>query len=81
MSAHLNPILSPSDLDLVGLKYHLAPYWLEEIALLIGDGASDAEILTELQTPDAGDHTTARTIPLTVEQCNTLFSEVRELVM
>jgi hypothetical protein len=71
---------APIDLDLVGSKYHIAPYWLEEIALLMRAGVSDAEILAQIQTPDHGDHTVAHTIPLTVGQCSVLFAEMKELL-
>jgi hypothetical protein len=79
MSA-FDPTPTPSELDLVGSKYNLAPYWLEEIVLLLRAGASDAEILDAIQTPDDGDHTTARTIPLTAAQCTVLFAELKELL-
>jgi hypothetical protein len=80
MSA-LDPTPSLSDLDLIGSKYNHAPYWLEEIVLLLQAGASDAEILAQLRTADSGDHTTAQTLPLAAEQASLVFAELRELLI
>jgi hypothetical protein len=76
----LDPTPTPSDLDLVGSTYHLAPYWLEEIVLLLRAGASDAEILAELQRPDPGPHTHAGPIPLTDGQCGELLAELKHVL-
>jgi hypothetical protein len=62
------PNADPPDLDLIGSKYNIAPYWLEDIVMLLRAGASDAEIPAQLRTPDSGAHPTDQTIPLTAEQ-------------
>jgi hypothetical protein len=79
MSASRDGIPSPSDLDLLGSKYNVAPYWLEEIALLLRTGASDAEILTQVQSTAGDDANSARTIPLTDEAIISLIAELKGL--
>jgi len=74
MSLHGTP--SPIDLDQVGSKYPVAPYWLEEIAQLIRSGATDAEILSNVQNPDGR----FSAIKLPAPRCRLLFAELRELL-
>jgi hypothetical protein len=68
---------SPGD----GNKYHVAPYWLEEIAMLLRHGASDAEILAELRTPSGEDPNNAQVFPLPDDQAAALLQELRSYLL
>jgi hypothetical protein len=69
----------PAELDLIGTRYSVPVYWLEEIATLLRAGKSDAEVLALVQTP-TDDVATRRTIPLPEEQCTALVAEVRRFI-
>jgi hypothetical protein len=72
---------SPMDLDLVGTRHPVAPYWLEEIALLLRRGATDSEILAGLRAPDSDDaDSSAGTFPLDDEHANTVIAELRSVI-
>jgi hypothetical protein len=68
------------DLDLVGTRHSVAPYWLEEIVLLLRRGATDSEILADLRTPAGGVVNSAETFPLNDEQTSTLVVELRAFI-
>ena len=72
--------LAPVDLDGIGTKYSVAPFWLEEIVAMLGSGASTPEILTGLRTPEDGTPS-LRTFPLTDEQATPLIAEMRALIV
>jgi hypothetical protein len=48
--------------------------------LLIDSGATDAEILFDIQHPAGEDGTSLQTIPLTEEQCRGLLADLKALV-
>jgi hypothetical protein len=80
MSPHADATPSSAHLELLGSKYNIAPYWLEEMVLLIDSGATDAEILFDIQHPAGEDGTSLQTIPLTEEQCRGLLADLKALV-
>jgi hypothetical protein len=80
MDPQLERTLPPADLDLVGVKHQVAPFWLEEIATLLRRGASDAEIVSGLRTTTVDYAGVIPAIPLDDEQCKALIADVRSLV-
>jgi hypothetical protein len=80
MSAHLNPIPAPIDLDLVASKYRIATLWVEEIVLLLRNNVSDAEILADVQNPAGADGGSPQAIPLADERCRALLADLKKLL-
>jgi hypothetical protein len=80
MSGHLGSAPSPSTLDVIATSYRIAPYWAEEIALLLCTGVSDAEILANVQKSAGDDARSAQTIPLSDERCRELLGDLKELL-
>ena len=73
-------IPTPADLDLICGKYNLAPFWLEEIVVLIRAGTADDRILSALRTPEGRFSTVEPSFPLTNEQGLALLGELRPLL-
>jgi len=63
MAVALEPTPSPADLDLIGGKYRIPPYRMEEIVLLLLAVASDAEILSDLRVPSGCAYTDTTLLP------------------
>jgi hypothetical protein len=69
----------PFDLDLVGSRYGIPPYRIEELVALRRGGASAAELLASVRTPTDDGTQPATPIALSDEQGRDLLADLARL--
>jgi hypothetical protein len=71
---------SSLDFDVLATRYGVTAFWVREIVLLLHTGATDAEVLADLQNPVGDEGSSAQTIPLSDGQCHELLGDLKNLM-
>lgn len=67
---------APADLDLIGTRFNIPVFRMEELVALRRLGASDDEMLASLLAPSADDEMRAQPIDLTDSEGKQLLAEL-----
>jgi hypothetical protein len=72
--------LSPADLALIGARFRIPDFRMEELVSLYRQGASDDEMLTSLRAPSPDDPQHAEPIDLTEAEASVLLRDLARLL-